>query len=130
MSKKVKPTQELLETNPDVKAFIYQQIVEFESFVTPETKVTVVARNPRRLMAQYDNPSDAEYLKNSHRIAVVLVEDGASIEAEGVHPNIFTAIAMAKENLMLKLIEIQESVISPQERQMAINQALQNNMIH
>lgn len=130
MSKKVKPTQELLDANPDVKAFIYQQILEFDHFVTPDTKVTVVARNPHRLLAQYENPADAEHLKSSHRIAVVLVEDGASLEAEGVHSDIFTAITMAKENLIAKLIEIQESVISPQERQMAINQALQNNQIH
>lgn len=130
MSKNSKPTKKLIENNADVKAFIYQQIVEFESFVTPDTKITVVARNPRRLMPQFENPADAEYLKSSHRIAVVLVEDGASIEAEGVHPNIFTAITMAKENLMIKLLEIQESVVSSQERQMAINQALQNNMIH
>jgi len=122
-------TKELLETHPDVKAFIYQQMVEFDPFVSPNTKVTVIAKNPKKKHSDFKGEDETPSVE-LHRIAVVLSEDGASIKAEGSHQNIFTAIQIAKENLIQKLIAIQDSVISPQERQMAINQALQNNSLH
>jgi ribosome-associated translation inhibitor RaiA len=127
------PTIELIEQNPEVKSFIYQQIADFEHFVTPQTVVTVVARDPKKLALQYEtdgrdfNPAD---LKKLYRIAVVLKEDDASVEAEGVHEDIFQAIKLAKDNLLKKLIEIQDNVISQQDRISEINHYLQHPVLH
>lgn len=133
MTTNLNPTIELIEQNPEVKSFIYQQIADFEQFVTPQTVVTVVARDPKKLALQYEtdgrdfNKAD---LKKLYRIAVVLKEDDASVEAEGVHEDIFQAIILAKDNLLKKLIEIQDNVISQQDRISEINHYLQHPVLH
>ncbi len=127
------PTIELIEENPEVKSFIYQQIADFESFVTPETVVQVVARDPKKLALQYEtegrefNPAD---LPKLFRIAIILTEGDATVQAEGVHEDIFEAIKAAKDNLFSQLIEIQDSVISQQDRLVEINHFLQPPVIH
>jgi ribosome-associated translation inhibitor RaiA len=133
MSTLPNPQIELIEQNPEVKSFIYQQIAEFDGFVTPETVVTVVARDPLKLALQYE-AEGREFtkagLKKLFRIAIVLKEGDAKVEAEGVHQNIFTAISMAKDNLLSKLIEIQDSVVSQQDRLVEINHFLQHPNLH
>lgn len=47
----LKNTLDLIENDPEIKSYIYQQIQEFNTFVTPETLVMVIARDP---LGQYD----------------------------------------------------------------------------
>lgn len=133
MTTLLNPTIELIEQNPEVKSFIYQQIVDFEPFVTPQTVVAVVARDPRKLAIQYETEGrefTREGLRKLYRIAIVLNEGDAKAEAEGVHEDIFEAIKMAKQNLMQKLIAIQDSVVSQQDRIIEINHYLQHPVLH
>ena len=133
MSTLLNPTIELIEQNPDVKSFIYQQIAEFDGFVTPQTVVTVVARDPRKLALQYETEGrefSRDDLKKLYRIAIVLNEGGTKVDAEGVSEDIYAAIRMAKDNLMKKLVEIQDSVISHQDRLIEINHYLQHPTLH
>ncbi|MGZ3768191.1 MAG: hypothetical protein ACXVCP_05840 [Bdellovibrio sp.] len=133
MTTLLNPTIELIEHNPEVKSFIYQQIVDFEPFVTPQTVVTVVARDPNDLAIQYETEGKefkTEELKNLHRIAIVLTEGDTSVEAEGVHPDIYEAIKLAKDGLLKELISIQDSVVSQQDRIIEINHYLQSHNLH
>ncbi|WP_374075781.1 hypothetical protein [Bdellovibrio bacteriovorus] len=133
MTTLLNPTIQLIEQNPEVKSFIYQQISEFEPFVTPQTIVAVVARDPKKLAIQYETDGKEftrEGLKKLYRIAIVLNESGATVEAEGVHEDIFEAIKAAKDNLLRKLVEIQDSVVSQQDRIIEINHYLQHPVLH
>ncbi|MNJ92853.1 hypothetical protein D3C87_105270 [compost metagenome] len=133
MSTLLTPTIEVIEQNPEVKSYIYQQISEFEPFVTPQTVVAVVARDPRKLALQYETDGvefTKKELRKLFRIAIVLKEGDTSVEAEGVHQDIFQAIKLAKDNLLKKLIDIQDSVVSQQDRLMEINHFLQNPVLH
>lgn len=133
MTTLLNPTIELIEHNPEVKSFIFQQIVDFEPFVTPQTVVTVVARDPNDLSLQYETEAkdfDPEKLKNLYRIAIVLTESDTTMEAEGVHEDIYEAIKLAKDNLLKELIAIQDSVISQQDRIIEINHYLQSHNLH
>lgn len=124
---------ELLENNPEVKSFIYQQIIEFEPFVTPQTVVAVLAKNPSKLALQLETDQkefDPAELKKMYRIAIILSEGDSRIEAEGLHKDIFQAIKMAKDNLLKKLVLIQDSVVSQQDRLVEINHFLQNPVLH
>jgi len=119
------------DSNNEVQSFIYQQIAEFEPFITPKTLVMVIARNPD--FQNEDSQAEAyitDEKKQIHRIAIVLKEDEATIEAEAFHDNIFEAIKFAKESLLQKLIEIQNEVEDPNERLQAIEQARSNEQIH
>ena len=121
--KPLENTLNLIETDPEVKSFIYQQINEFAPYVTPETLVLVLARDP---LAQ----QEVEVSADNYRIAIVLKEDDASIEAEAYSPNIFDAIRLAKESMLSRLSEIQNKVENSQERLNAIKDAGNNSQVH
>ncbi|MFN9067282.1 MAG: hypothetical protein ACK5V3_08650, partial [Bdellovibrionales bacterium] len=38
-----------IDDNPEIRSFVYQQILEFEPYVTPQTVVAVIARDPMKL---------------------------------------------------------------------------------
>lgn len=122
----------LIETNPEVKSFIYQQIAELNPFVTPETVVMVIAKDPKDIKEEsFTEDIDVEELRTyKHRIAIVLKEHDTSIEAEAYHDDIYEAIKLAKDSLLNRLIEIQEEVESPSERLEAIKLASANQQIH
>ena len=128
----LKTTSELIETSLEVKSFIHQQILDFSPFITPETLVVVIARDPKYLDAEDDNDlTDKSKSKLfNYRIAIVLKEDDSSIEAEASHDDIFEAIKLAKELLILQLIEIQSEMETSQERLVAILQAANTNQVH
>ncbi len=121
--KPLENTLNLIETDPEVKSFIYQQINEFAPYVTPETLVMVLARDP---LAQ----TEKEVSADNYRIAIVLKEDDASIEAEAYSPNIFDAIRLAKESMLSRLSEIQNKVENSQDRLNAIKDAGSNSQVH
>ena len=126
-------TVELLEQDPEVKSFIYQQIVDLEPFVTEKTVVAFVAKDAKKLASRFEQDGihmPAKDLKKLHRIAIVLSEDGTQIEAEAYDFDIFQAITKAKEAMVTQLVQIQENVISQQDRIAAINQLLQNPQVH
>lgn len=121
--KPLENTLNLIETDPEVKSFIYQQISEFAPYVTPETLVVVLARDP---LAQQEKKVSAD----DFRIAIVLKEDDASIEAEAYSPNIFDAIRLAKESMISRLSEIQNKVENSKDRLKAIKDAGNNSQVH
>lgn len=133
MSTLLKPTIQVLDKNPEVKSFIYQVISEFDQFVTPQTIVTVTAKDPRKLALQYEAEGKSismDELKRLYRISIALNEGDARAEAEGVHEDIFQAIKLAKDKLLLQLIAIQDSVVSQQDRLIEINHYLQPQVVH
>lgn len=122
-----------LEDSPEVKSYVYQQIAEFEPYITPQTVISVILKDPKKLALQYEAEGkevDMEDLKSHYRISISLKEGDAKISAEGVDKDIFTAIRIAKDHLLAKLVAIQDNVVSQQERNMAIHHAMQNTMIH
>jgi ribosome-associated translation inhibitor RaiA len=119
-----------LDENPEIRSFVYQQILEFEPYVTPQTIVAVIAKDPlkmrSKLLAEGQEISKQE-LSKMYRIAISLKEDGSQIQEEALHSDIFEAIKLAKQKLIQKLEAIQEHVLSQSDRIEQINQALGNN---
>lgn len=119
-----------LDENPEIRSFVYQQILEFEPYVTPQTIVAVIAKDPLKmrsqLMAEGQEISKKE-LSKMYRIAITLKEDGSQIQEEALHADVFEAIKLAKQKLIQKLEAIQEHVLSQSDRIEQINQALGNN---
>lgn len=123
----------LIEETPEVKSYIYQQIAEFEIYVTPQTVVTVIKRDPLKLALQYEAEGkdfSRKALKKLFRIGISLTEGDTKIEAEGVDEDIFEAIKLAKQNLMKELVEIHDSVVSQQDRIVEINHYLLHPVLH
>ncbi|MEK6627751.1 MAG: hypothetical protein AABY53_03925 [Bdellovibrionota bacterium] len=142
----LKNTLDLLESDSEVKSYIYQQLHDFSLFVTPDTLVMVIARDPTASYAAEATEPNAESSDESvsltteeptpaqaahkYRIAVILKEGDSSIESEAFHDDVFEAIRLAKEKLLERLIEIRDEVESPQDRIKAIKEASDNTQIH
>jgi ribosomal subunit interface protein len=110
-----------IEDTPEVKSFIYQQIVDFEPFLTSSSLVSVVSKsseNVRKKNAQ------------AHNILITIKENGVSLEEEGSSDNIYEAILEAKNKLFKKLVSIQDSVISQQDRMAQILSMRSNTNLH
>lgn len=126
-------TEQLIQSNPDVKSFIYQQIAEFQPFVTPTTVAAVVAKDPLKLAMDFEISGEQKSkidLAKLHRISIHLRDQDSQIQEEASHENIFEAIRLAKSKLLGKLVEIQDKVISKEDRIEELYQALQNNQKH
>lgn len=125
--------KKLLEQDPEVKSFIYQQIVDFEPYVTPTTAVAVIAKDPRPLKERLEKNghkvSEKEFSK-LFRISIVLSENGTQLQAEAVDYDIYHAIKKAKDILLKKLIVVQDKIMSNKERNLQINHYLQFPIKH
>ncbi|MEK6773050.1 MAG: hypothetical protein AABY64_03845 [Bdellovibrionota bacterium] len=133
MSNLRSPSVKLLEKSPEVKSYIYQQILEFEPFVTADTVIAVIARDPKKLMLQLESEGKTELIEKlpkMYRIAIILKEGDTKIQDEGLADDIFEAIKIAKEKLLVRLQAIHDSVISKSERLQQIQNALQNPQVH
>lgn len=131
METPLSPQIQLEQMDPEIRSYIYQVLMDFQPFTTPDTTVSVVAKDPLKLhdpnIEKYDDP---EKLKSLWRIGIKLTEDNANIEEEGVHEDIYVAIRMAKDNLVKALIEIQDQAVSNQERYLQIRSALDGSQMH
>ena len=122
---------DLENVGPEVRSYIYQTILEFEPYTTPNTTVTIVAKDPERLATEIafeDIP--VERLRRMWRIAIVMSEEGTQILEEGLHEDIYVAIRIAKEKLLKTMSEIQDHITSNQDRIIQINNALAGTQLH
>lgn len=120
----------LIETDAEVKSYIYQQVADFNPYVTPETLIMVIARDPQEVHVNstdsendhYDEGHNQEELSHEelsqykHRIAIVLEEDGVTLEAEAYHNNIYEAIKLAKNSLIERLAQWHDEVIQTNDK--------------
>ncbi len=126
-------TEQLIQNDPDLKSFVYQQIAEFQPYVTPSTIAAVIAKDPQKLAMEFElkgQGRSASQLALLHRVSIRLKDGDSTIQQEAHHENIYEAIRMAKEKLLIRLDEIQDTVISKKDRIDEINQALQNQFKH
>lgn len=126
-------TEEMIQSDPDIKSFIYQQIAEFQPYVTPTTVAAVIAKDPQKLAMDFEISGEHKSkidLARLHRISIMLRDEDTQIHEEASHENIFEAIRLAKTKLLGKLVLIQDQVISKEDRIEELQQAMQNNSKH
>lgn len=130
MEKPLQPSHQvdLDNVGPEIKSYIYQSLTEFEPYTTPSTVVSVIAKNPLRLLkgGDTDHLPEREKLKTMYRISISLAEEGTKVEAEGLNEDIYAAIKQAKDAVLKQLEEMYDKVVSAKERQMQISSAINN----
>lgn len=132
MEKALGPQTDLDNVGPEVKSYIYQVLSEFEPYTTPQTTVSVVAKDPLALRKKEDIgdlPPKSE-LAQMYRISITLHEDGSKLEAEGLDADIFAALRKAKDNLLATLVEIHDKVVDAKERNQQIHSVLNAGQLH
>ncbi|MFN7729211.1 MAG: hypothetical protein ACK5P7_08650 [Bdellovibrio sp.] len=125
------PQIDLDDVGPEVRSYIYQAMMDFQPFTTSSTTVAVIAKDPLKLAKLEEFiGQDPQLLSKYWRISIALSEDGTQIEEEGVHQDIYVAIRLAKDKLVKTLIEIQDEIISSQDRVIQIKSALDGTQKH
>lgn len=128
-----KTQNNLEDIDSEVRSYIFQVLMELEPYTTPDTIVSVIAKDPLKLIRHYESEGteyDSKALKKMHRISIALADDGVKIEEEALHEDIFGAIRLAKDKLVSTLAEIQDKVISNQDRAIQINTILKTGSVH
>lgn len=110
-----------IEDTPEVKSFIYQQISDFEPFLTSSSLVSVVSKEPNEI--KHREP-------RAHNILISIKEDGVSLQEEGSSDNIYEAILEAKNKLYKRLVSIQDSVVSQLDRIAQLRSIRNNSNLH
>lgn len=109
-------TLKIINSDPELRSYIYQQLAEFEPYLTPQTQVLVLSKESKN--------------KNLHRISIVLSEDSTKIEADATHKDIYQSVRLAKQKLLKHLEAIHDEIISNQDRMIQLEQAGNQNLIH
>jgi len=117
-NRKLNYTIEAFETEPELKAHIFQLVAEIEPYLLPGSHVAVFINS---------KPSNEG---EQFSITLSLTSDGARIEAKGFSENVFDAATEAKNALMRKFDSIQDSVVNPQERENEIKSIVKNKGSH
>ena len=128
-----KPTIDLQNLGPEIRSYIFQTLLDFEPFTTPDTLVAVVAKDTDKLIKQLQDEGvefDEDKIRRSYRISISLKEGDTVLEEEGLDEDIFLAIRAAKDKLLGVLSQIQDDVISNSDRQVQIRQALNPENMH
>lgn len=117
-NRKLNYTVESFETEPELKAHIFQLISELEPYLLPGSHVAVFV--------------NSKAIKEGLQFLVTLslTTDGARIEAKGISENVYDAATEAKNALMRKFDSIQEAVVNPQERENEIKSIVKNKGSH
>jgi hypothetical protein len=120
------------ESSPEVKSFIYQQIQDFESFMTPKSIINVVSK---RVSGDGDVSRKTKLGKTSKsgepifKVVISISDNATILEEEALSSNIFEAIVMAKTKLYNTLLKIQDEVITREDREAQLT-TIKNSMVH
>jgi hypothetical protein len=122
-----------IKIDPELKAQLYQIASEIEPFLTEETHISIVARDPAKLAVQLEvdgNVVPLKKLKKMHRVAIILKENGTQVESEHLGNSVVDAITGAKDKLLAHLHAVQDEVITVQDRIQLINAINAKEQIH
>lgn len=120
------------ESSPEVKSFIYQQIQDLRTFMTPKSIVSVVSK---KISGDEDDKTKSRSKKSKkqqrllYEVAISISENTVKLEEVARNSNIFEAIRIAKTKLYNTLSKIQDEVISIEDREAELINA-KNSIVH
>ena len=110
-----------LEQSPEIKAYVYQRLQEFEPYLLPNTQTGVFIQR-----AKHVTNSEKEHFE----VSLTLNTEGGKLQAHGVADDVYAAISQASQTLMNQISTIHNAVISSQERNQEIARAFRNQYLH
>lgn len=109
-----------VENDPELKAYIYQHLVDLQPYLAPESQVAV-------LVGQ-DSGDDGE---TEHALTLVATLGDYRLEAEGQDEDIYAAFMMAKSKMLHQLEDWYTSSVDTSERDNEIQAVIEGrHMIH
>lgn len=113
-----------LETSPEVRAYVYQRLQEFEPYLLPNTQTGVVIEQ-----IVSENEAGAGTV-NEFRVHLSLNTEGGKLVAQGQAKDVYAAIAESTRQLMAQISMIHNAVVSSRERDLEIQQMYKHPYLH
>jgi ribosome-associated translation inhibitor RaiA len=109
-----------VENDPELKAYIYQNLVDLQPYLAPESQVAVLV-----------GQDEDEEGKAEHSLTLVATLGDYRLEAEGQDEDIYEAFILAKRKMLQQLEDWYVSSIDSSERDNEIQAVLEGrHMIH
>lgn len=116
---KTQSESKVIETTPEVKAYVYQRLQDFSPYLNDKSETGVVIQ---KLKADADHEGFLVHLSIS--------TEGGSLAATGEGNDVFSAIARATDHMMAQVSAIHNITISNRERDLEIRQASSHSYLH
>lgn len=126
VSKPLAPQAIDVENDPEFKAHVYQQLVELQPFLSPESQVAVVVKVGSETEEDFTDTDDESTSiapdEDQHEVdedfALTLVATLGEyrLEAEGRNADLYEALGIAKRKMLQQLDEVYSSAIDSDER--------------
>lgn len=107
------------EMDPELKAYIYQHLMDIQPYLLANAQVAVLVQR-----ADDDEVSQSENEDPDYVVTLVATLNEGRMEAEGQHGDIYEAFNKAKDAMIHQLAEIQNSMMDPAEREVEVRAAL------
>lgn len=118
--------QHTSETDPELKAFIYQHLIDLQPYLAPESQISVLVQADSEDTFE---PEDGMVEEQSLTLVATLGE--YRIEAEGHAVDIYDAFLDAKGKMLAQLEEMYLTSIDSSERDNEIQAVIENrHLIH
>jgi ribosome-associated translation inhibitor RaiA len=126
------------ETDRELKAYIYQQLVDIQPFLVADSQVAVMVHQvPAEQDETLKNSDQTPPQKKSKKAAraqdfvvtlIATTEDGR-LESEGQALDIYEAFSKAKNQMQIQLEEWQNAQMDPLDREVAIQSVLNGSQL-
>lgn len=117
-----KTTSLPVEKDLEVKAYIYQQLVELQPYLLADSQVAVGIEEVR-VATPGSKRKKVEYL-----VTLTASIDEGEMEVEGQGADFYQAFAIAKDRMVHELAEIQDSLTDAGEREMIVRSAMNGGL--
>ena len=107
-----------IENDREFKAHVYQQLVDLQPFLSPESQVSVLVQVEK----------DEESAAVEYALSLVATLGDYRIEVEGRAEDLYVALGLAKQRMVEQLDDVYGSSIDSTEREAQIQTLLQGGM--
>jgi ribosome-associated translation inhibitor RaiA len=106
----------------EFKAHVYQQLVDLQPFLSPESQVTVVVK------VAADEKDSRTGLDEDYQLTLVANLGDHRLETEGRNADLYEALGIAKRKMLQQLDDVYGSVIDANERSSEIDALLKGEL--
>lgn len=110
--------------DPDIRAFVYQQMNDFVPFFLPDSQVAVLVEEEEQSKKDKDSPARQFF------VTITLTGGGAYVESKAAGIDVIEATKAAKDKLLEQLTTLQNELMSSQEREEELRLVKDKILLH
>lgn len=118
---------EAIQNDREFKAHVYQQLVDLQPFLSPDSQVAVIVNIGQD--EDFDDPrTDEDETEADFALTLVATLGEYRLEAQGRNANLYEALGIAKRKMLQQLDEVFNSAIDSNERNSEIDDLMQGKL--